>query len=140
MDEVHGPNLIGWGSCATIIAELRLDPSLRCLVAQLQAQFVVNPMRLLQIDLPTLAAQKNMDGPVAVADPRLADLFDAGFKAGLLAAARLVMIGGLIEFQDAARRRIETPNRRKPPSPARACEQALQFSADHVLKHLAVQR
>jgi Transposase IS116/IS110/IS902 family len=31
-------------------------------------------------------------------------------------------------------------NHRKPPSPARACEQALQFSADHVLKHLTIQR
>jgi hypothetical protein len=50
-------------------------------------------MRLLQIDLPALTAQKNMDAPVAIPNARLADLFDAGFKAGLLVAARFVMIG-----------------------------------------------
>jgi hypothetical protein len=60
-------------------------------------------MGLLQIDLPSLAAQKNMDAPVAIPNARLADLFDAGFKAGLLAAARFVVIGGPIEFQNGAR-------------------------------------
>ena len=103
MDEVHGPDLIGCGSCATIVAQLRLHSSLRRLVAQLQAQFVVNPMGLLQVDLPSLATQKDMDAPVAVPDARLANLLDPGFKAGLLAATRFVMIGGPIEFQDAAR-------------------------------------
>ena len=44
-----------------------------------------------------------MDAPVAIPNARLADLFDAGFEAGLLVAARLVMIGGPIEFQDGAR-------------------------------------
>jgi hypothetical protein len=79
-----------------------LRPSLRRLVAQLQAQFVVNPMGLLQIDLPSLAPQKNMDAPIAVADPRGANLLDPGFKTGLLAATGFVMIAGPIEFQDAA--------------------------------------
>jgi len=57
-DEVHGPDLVGCGSCATIVAQLRLPSSLRRLVAQLQAQFVVNPMGCLQIDLPALASQR----------------------------------------------------------------------------------
>ena len=103
MDEVHGPNLIGCGSCATIVAQLRLHSSLWRLVAQLQAQTRVNPMRLLHVDLPALAAQKNMDAPVAIPNARVADLFDADFKAGLLAAARFVVIGGPIEFQNGAR-------------------------------------
>src|SRR5579863_9167472 len=103
MDEVHGPDLVGCGSCATIVAQLRLHSSLWGLVAQLQAQFVVNGMDLLQIDLPSLAAQKDMDAPVAVADPRGANLLDPSFQAGLLAAARFVVIGGTIEFQAAAR-------------------------------------
>jgi hypothetical protein len=60
-------------------------------------------MRLLHVDLPALTAQKNMDAPVAIPNARLADLFDAGFKAGLLAAARFVVIGGPIEFQNGAR-------------------------------------
>ena len=86
MDEVHGPDLIGCGSCATIVAQLRLHSSLRRLVAQLQAQFVVNSMGLLQVDLPAFATQKDMDAPVPVADARLANLFDPSFQAGLLAA------------------------------------------------------
>jgi hypothetical protein len=43
-----------------------------------------------------------MDAPIAVADPRGANLLDLGFKTGLLAATGFVMIGGPIEFQDAA--------------------------------------
>jgi hypothetical protein len=110
MDEVHGPNLIGCGSCATIVAQLRLHSSLWRLVAKLQAQTRVIPMGFLQVDLPALAAQKNMDAPVAIPNARLADLFDADFKAGLLAAARFVVIGGPIEFQNGAR-----PPDRDPP-------------------------
>jgi NAD(P)-dependent dehydrogenase (short-subunit alcohol dehydrogenase family) len=56
-----------------------LHSSLRRLVAQLQVQFVVNAMGLLQTDLPSLAAQKEMDAPVAVANPRSANLLDASF-------------------------------------------------------------
>src|SRR5580700_6841125 len=66
MDEVHGPDLIGCGSCAAIVAQLRLYPSLRRLVAQLQAQFVVNAMGLLQVDLPPFTTLKDMDASVAV--------------------------------------------------------------------------
>jgi hypothetical protein len=60
-------------------------------------------MSSLQVDLPAFATQEDMDAPVAIADARLADLFDAGFKAGLLAAARFVVMGGPIEFQNGAR-------------------------------------
>ena len=104
MDEVHGPDLIGCGSCATIVvAQLRLYPSLRRLVAQLQAQFVVNAMGLLQVDLPPFTTQKDMDASVAVQDACRANLFDPSFETDLLAATGFVMIGGPIEFQDAAR-------------------------------------
>src|SRR5580692_406977 len=102
MDEVHGPDLIGCGSWATIVAQLRLHSSLRRLVAQLQAQFVVNAMGLLQVDLPSLATQKNMDAPVAIADPRGANLLNPSFQAGLLTATGFVMKGRAIEFQNAA--------------------------------------
>jgi hypothetical protein len=60
-------------------------------------------MGLLQIDLPSLATQQDMDAPVAIADPRGADLLDPSFEAGLLAATGFVMISRPIEFQDAAR-------------------------------------
>jgi hypothetical protein len=86
----------------TIVAQLRLYPSLRRLVAQLQAQFVVNATGLLQVDLPTLTTQKNMDASVAVPDACSASLFDPSFETGLLAATGFVMIGGTIKLQDAA--------------------------------------
>jgi hypothetical protein len=60
-------------------------------------------MGLFQIDLPSLATQKDMDAPVAIADARGANLLDPGFEAGLLAATGFVMKGRAIEFQDAAR-------------------------------------
>ena len=93
MDEVHGPNIVRCGSCATIVAQLRLDFSLRRLVTQLKAQLVVNPMGFLHVDLPAFAPQEDMDAPVAIPDARLADLFNPGFDAGLLAAAGFVMVG-----------------------------------------------
>jgi hypothetical protein len=75
-----------------------------------------------------------------VADPRVASPLDPSFQSGPLATARFVVIGGPIEFQDAARPPDrDAPNYRKPSSPARACEQVLQFSANDVVKHLAIQ-
>jgi hypothetical protein len=55
------------------------------------------------VDFPAFATQEDMDSPVPVADVRLANLFDAGFQAGLLATTGFVMVGGPIEFEDAAR-------------------------------------
>jgi len=60
-------------------------------------------MSSLQVDLPAFATQEDMDAPVPVADARLANLLDPSFQAGLLAATRFVMIGGPVEFEDAAR-------------------------------------
>ena len=141
MDEVHGPNIVRSGSCATIVAQFRLASSLRRLVAQLKAQLVVNPMSSLQVDLPPFATQEDMDAPVPVADARLENLLDAGFDAGLVATTGFVMVGRTIEFQDAAR----PPDRHAPCITNRrrqlaAYEQALQFPADDVLEHLAIQR
>ena len=44
-----------------------------------------------------------MDASVAVPDACRANLFDPSFETDLLAATGFVMIGGPIEFQDAAR-------------------------------------
>jgi hypothetical protein len=60
-----------------------LYSSPRRLVAQLQAQFVVNAMGFLQIDLPSLAAQKDMDASVAVANAYGANPFAPSFETGL---------------------------------------------------------
>jgi hypothetical protein len=115
---------VHWADLQGHVRTARLHSSLRRLVAQLQAQFVVNAMGLLQIDLPSLAAQKDMDPPVAVTDPRGANLVDPCFQAGLLAAARFVVIGGPIEFQHAAR-----PPDRHAPTPSAPCRRMNAFWA-----------
>ena len=47
--------------------------------------------------------RRNVDASVAVPDACPTNLLNPSFGAGLLAAARFVVIGGPIEFQDAAR-------------------------------------
>ncbi len=93
MHEVHRPGLVRLCGCAAILPQLRLDPPLRRLAAQLQPQLLVDPAGLLVIDAPALAAQQNVNAPVAVAHPRLADFPDPHLEAGLLRAARLVVVG-----------------------------------------------
>ena len=72
------------------------------LLRSCKAEFVVNAMGLLQVDLPPFTTQKDMDASVAVPDACTANLFDPSFETGLLAATGFVMIGGPIELQDAA--------------------------------------
>ena len=93
MDKVHGPYIIDAGGRAAVFPQLCLYPSLGRLVAQLKAQLVVNPSRSLHVDLPAFAAKKDMHPPIAISDTGLADLPDAGFNAGLLAAAGFVVVG-----------------------------------------------
>ena len=71
----------------------------RRLVAQLKAQLIVKTVRSLHVDLPPFAAKKNVDATMAIADARLADLTNAGFDAGLLAAAGFVVLGRGVHLQ-----------------------------------------
>src|SRR4029077_8848493 len=84
--------------------------SLRRLVAQLQAQFVVNAMGLLQVDLPPFTTQKDMDASVAVPDACSANLFDPGFETGLLAATGFVMMVERSNSRTPHARLIDTPH------------------------------
>lgn len=92
MGKVHGPNIIYVGGGAVVFPQLRLHPSLGRLVAQLEAQLIVNPVRSLHVDLSAFAAKKNVDATIAIADTRLSDLADAGFNVGLLAVAGFVVV------------------------------------------------
>ena len=73
-----------------ILTQLRLDPTLRRLVAQLQAQLFVKSIDPLRIDDPAVTAQQNMHAPVALPHAGLADLFDSMLEVGLAAALGLV--------------------------------------------------
>lgn len=80
----------------------RLHPALGRFVAELEAQLIVNPVRLLHVDLLPLTAKKSVDATVPIADTRLPDLTDAGFDAGLLAAARFVVIRRGVHLENPA--------------------------------------
>src|SRR5215468_11926274 len=82
-----------------VLPQLCLDPTLGCFVAQLQAHLAIDPIGLLVVDPPTFTAKQHMHAPIAVANPRLADLLDPSFEHGLSGAARLVVVGGRVEQQ-----------------------------------------
>ena len=83
------------------VAQLRLDPSLRRLVAQLQAQLIVDPSRLLHVDQPPLSPPHHVNPAIAVAHPRLAYLLDPLFQGVLPGPTRPIVIARLVEQQDA---------------------------------------
>ena len=90
--------------------QLRLDPALRGLVPQLQAQFPVNAIGSLDVAAPTLAFKQHVHAAISITDPRLTNLSDASFKTGLIGAARGVVVGGPIEVQSTT----GTPDRNRP--------------------------
>jgi hypothetical protein len=51
------------------------------------------------VDLPAFAAKKYVDATIPIVDTGLADLPDAGFNAGLLAAAGFVVVGRGVHLQ-----------------------------------------
>ncbi len=76
VDKIHCPDIVRLDGLLAILPKLRFHPSLGVLVPELKAQLIVNPACLLHIDQPALTAKQHMNAPVAVANPRLADLLD----------------------------------------------------------------
>ena len=62
----------------------------------------INPSCFLHIDLSAIAAQVDMDAPIAIPHASLANLLDASFGWGLSGAAEFVVVGRCIEPQDLA--------------------------------------
>lgn len=85
-----------------ILSQLRLDPTLRRLVPELQAQVPANAIGPLHIDVPTFALQHPVHAAIAVAHPCRADVLDPSCDVGLIAAAGFVMVGQGVELQDPA--------------------------------------
>lgn len=86
MDKIHRPDIVRSGCRGAVIAKLRLDTSLRRLVAQLKAQLIVNPSNFLLVDPPTIALKNDLHASVAIAHTGCTDLLDPGFDAGLIGA------------------------------------------------------
>ena len=70
MDEVHRPGLVRSRGRPTVVAQFGLDPTLGRFVAQLQAQFAIDPACLLLVDDPAFTPKQDMDPEVAVAEAR----------------------------------------------------------------------
>jgi len=102
MDEVHCPHIIRPCCLLAIVAELGLHSPLRCLVPQLHPQLTVNPAGSLLVDLITLAPQQYVHAAMAIPNARLANVPDPSLYAGLIAAARLLVVGQSIELEGAA--------------------------------------
>lgn len=102
VNEVHRPRLVGLRRRLTISPQLCADLALGRLVAELKAQLIVNSMCLLDVDIPALALKHDMHAAVAIPNACRAYLLDAGFEAGLIGAARFVMVGGAVNLQGLA--------------------------------------
>ena len=67
MNKIHSPDIVRSDCLLAIIAQLGLHPTFWILVPELQTQLIVNPARLLDVHLPALPSQQDMDTPISVA-------------------------------------------------------------------------
>ncbi len=102
MDEVHGPRLLRVRGVFAVVAQLGLDAPFGRFRPQLQAEFAIDALGLLLVDHPSVPPQQHMNAAVAVAHPRLTDLFDLRLEDGLRGATRLVAVACRIQLQNAA--------------------------------------
>ena len=86
--EVHGPCVPWPNGLCTVVTQLGLHPSLRCLVPQLHAQLPVNAVGLLHVDRPAFAREKDMDPPVPEVHAGLTDLSDPLLQCGPVGSTR----------------------------------------------------
>lgn len=110
MSEIHSPDMVGMGRLRAVSPQLRLDPALGNLVAELEVHLIVKTIDLLRVHGPAFTLDKDMHTPVAVAYPRLADVLDLQLQLGLLTAPGLVDIQRPVDFQH----RACTPDRNLP--------------------------
>lgn len=110
MNEIHRPDMVGMGRLRAVSPQLRLDPALGNLVAELEVHLLVKTIDWLRVHGPAFTLDKNMHTPVAVAYPRLADILDLQLQLSLLATPGLVDIERAVDFQH----RACTPDRNLP--------------------------
>ncbi len=87
------------GRFRALSPQLRFDPSLRNLVAELEVHLLVKAIDSFRIDRPSVTSEQDMNTAIAVAHPCLADVPDLQLQLGLLAAPGLVDIQRPIDLQ-----------------------------------------
>ena len=100
MDKVHRPNLVGGWFIRSSFAQLRLDAPLWRLAPQLQAHLTIETPDPLRVHAPAFTAQQHVDSTVAIANPRLGDLFDPLVQDGLRTALTLVVVTGSLGLKN----------------------------------------
>jgi hypothetical protein len=102
VEEVHRPHVIRPDCRLAILAELRLDTALRCLVPKLQTHLLVKLVGSFVVHLPTLAAQQHVDTPIPIPNTRLGDLLHARLECGLVGSAGAIVIGRGVDLENPA--------------------------------------
>lgn len=97
VDKIPRPDIVRPDGVLAVFAQLRLYAPLRVFVPQLQAQLVVNPAGLLNIDHPALSPQQHVNTPVTIAHTRFSDLLDPSLNSSLVRAPGLVVVGRRVE-------------------------------------------
>src|SRR5499426_3244603 len=102
MHKVHRPGLVRSRRRLMVASEFRLDPTLGCFVAQLQAYLAIQAIDPLGIYRPAFAPQQHMNAPIAVAHAGSGDLLDPFAQLSLPSSTRAVVVGRSIDWQRAA--------------------------------------
>jgi len=97
--EVHGPDMVGMGRFRAIGPQLRLDPTLGYLIAELEVHLLVKTIDSLRVNRPAVTLEQHVHTTVAIAYPCLADVLDPQLQFGLLAAPGLVDVQRPIDLQ-----------------------------------------
>ena len=97
VDKIHRPDIVRTDRFLVIFPLLRLDPTLRVLVAQLQPQLVVDPADLLHVDDPSFLSQQDIHAAIAIPHTRLRDLPDPPLDSSLVRSPGFVVVGGGVE-------------------------------------------
>ena len=108
--EVHRPDMVRMGRLRAVGSKLRLDPTLRNLVAELEVHLLVKTIDSLRINRPSITPEQDMDATITVAYARLADVPNLQLQFGLLATFGLVDIERPVNLQH----RAYTPDRNLP--------------------------
>ena len=64
MHKIHRLDIVRSDGVFAVFSQLCLHPTLGCPIAQLHAQFLVDTIRLLGIEIPAFATQQHMHTPV----------------------------------------------------------------------------
>lgn len=91
MNKVHYPDVVRADRLGAVVTQLGLHTALRRLVPELQSQLPVNPIDFLDVDVPALTFEQDVNAPVAIPHARFTDLPDPLGDSSLIGAARLVV-------------------------------------------------